>query len=39
MLKGKSVSTGIGFGTILILKDKEKKVEKKIVEDNLPFPG
>ena len=34
MLKGKSVSTGIGFGTILILKDKEKKVEKKIVEDN-----
>lgn len=33
MLKGKGVSTGIGFGNIVILKNQERQIEKKIVED------
>lgn len=33
MLKGKGVSTGIGFGKIVVLKNEEKVVEKKVVEN------
>ena len=33
MLKGKGVSTGIGFGKIVILKNEEKVIEKRIVEN------
>ena len=33
MLKGKGVSTGIGFGKIVILKNEEKVIEKKTVEN------
>ena len=32
MLKGKGVSSGIGFGNIVVLKKVERKIEKKIVE-------
>ena len=33
MLKGKGVSTGIGFGNIVVLKKVERKIEKKTIED------
>ena len=32
MLKGKGVSSGIGFGNIVVLKKLERKIEKKIIE-------
>ena len=32
MLKGKGVSSGIGFGNIVKLKKLERKIEKKIIE-------
>ena len=32
MLKGKGVSTGIGFGNIVVLKKVERKIEKKTIE-------
>lgn len=33
MLKGKGVSTGIGFGNIIVLKNENKIIEKRIVEN------
>ena len=33
MIRGKGVSTGIGFGTIVVLKNQERQIEKKTVED------
>ena len=33
MLKGKGVSTGIGFGKIVVLKNDERKIEKQIVKN------
>ena len=33
MLKGKGVSTGIGFGKVVILTNEEKVIEKKTVEN------
>lgn len=33
MLKGKGVSTGIGFGNIVILKNQERTIEKRTIED------
>ena len=33
MLKGKGVSTGIGFGNIVVLKKVERKIEKKTIEN------
>ena len=32
MLKGKGVSSGIGFGNIVVLKKVERKIEKKTIE-------
>ena len=32
MLKGKGVSTGVGFGNAVILKSKDREIEKKIVD-------
>lgn len=32
MLKGKGVSTGVGFGNILVLKKIERKIKKKTIE-------
>lgn len=32
MLKGKGVSTGVGFGNIVVLKKVERKIEKKTIE-------
>ncbi len=34
MLKGKGVSSGIGFGNIVILKTVERKIEKKTIENS-----
>ena len=34
MLKGKGVSTGIGFGNIVILKNQDRQIEKRIVENS-----
>lgn len=34
MIKGNGVSTGIGFGNIVILKNQERNIEKKTVEDS-----
>lgn len=34
MIKGKGVSPGIGFGNIIVLKNEEIKIEKKIVENS-----
>lgn len=34
MLKGKGVSTGVGFGNIVILKNDDRVIEKKIVENS-----
>ena len=34
MLKGKGVSNGVGFGNIVILKNEDRVIEKKIVEDS-----
>lgn len=34
MIRGKGVSTGIGFGTIVVLKNQERQIEKKTVEDS-----
>ena len=33
MIKGKGVSTGVGFGNIVILKNQERQIEKKTVEE------
>ena len=33
MLKGKGVSSGIGFGKIMVLKKLERKIEKKTIEN------
>lgn len=33
MIKGKGVSTGIGFGKIIILKNQEREIQKHVVED------
>ena len=33
MLKGKGVSTGIGFGNIVVLKKVERKIEKKTIKN------
>ena len=32
MLKGNGVSTGIGFGKVVVLKKTERKIEKKIIQ-------
>lgn len=32
MLKGKGVSTGIGFGNVVLLKKTERKIEKKTIQ-------
>lgn len=29
MIRGKGVSTGIGFGTIVVLKNQERQIEKR----------
>ncbi len=34
MLNGKGVSNGVGFGNIVILKNEDRVIEKKIVEDS-----
>ena len=34
MLKGKGVSNGVGFGNIVILKNEDRVIEKKIIEDS-----
>ena len=34
MIRGKGVSIGIGFGNTIILKNQEKQIEKKIVQDS-----
>ena len=33
MLKGNGVSTGVGFGNVVILKKIERKIEKKTIQD------
>ena len=33
MLKGNGVSTGIGFGNVVVLKKIERKIEKKTIQD------
>ena len=33
MIKGKGVSSGIGFGDVIVLKNQERHVEKNIVEN------
>ena len=33
MLKGKGVSNGIGFGKVVIIKDQDRTIEKRIVEN------
>ena len=33
MITGKGVSIGIGFGNTIILKNEERKIEKKTVDD------
>ena len=33
MIRGKGVSAGIGFGTIVVLKNQERQIEKKTVEN------
>ena len=33
MIKGKGVSTGVGFGNIVILKNQERQIEKNTVEE------
>ena len=33
MVKGKGVSSGIGFGNIVVLKKSERKIEKKTIEN------
>ena len=30
MIKGNGVSTGVGFGNVVVLKNNERKIEKKI---------
>ena len=34
MIKGKGLSSGIGFGNMVLLKNQERKIEKKIVENS-----
>lgn len=34
MIKGNGVSTGVGFGNVVILKNEERKIEKKTVKDS-----
>ena len=33
MIKGKGVSIGVGFGNTIILKNEERKIDKKTVDD------
>lgn len=33
MIKGEGISAGIGFGNIVVLKNRKRQIEKKIVED------
>ncbi len=33
MIKGNGVSTGIGFGTVVVLRKENKKIEKNVVEN------
>lgn len=33
MIKGKGVSTGIGFGNIVIIKNENRKIEKKVAQN------
>lgn len=33
MLKGKGVSNGIGFGKVVIIKDQDRTIEKRIIEN------
>ena len=33
MFKGKGVSVGIGFGTAVVLKEQERKIEKTKVDE------
>ena len=35
MIRGKGVSAGIGFGTIVVLKNEERQIEKKTVEKHV----
>lgn len=34
MLKGKGVSAGVGFGNVVVLKNKQREVEKRLVENS-----
>ena len=34
MIRGKGVSNGIGFGNVVVLQNKERKIKKEIVEDS-----
>ena len=34
MIRGKGVSAGIGFGTIVVLKNEERQIEKKTVKNS-----
>ena len=34
MIRGNGVSIGVGFGNIIVLKDEERKIEKKTVENS-----
>ena len=33
MLKGKGVSTGIGFGSVVVIKNHQREIEKKYIEN------
>ena len=33
MIKGNGVSTGIGFGTVVVLRKENKQIEKNVVEN------
>ena len=33
MIKGNGVSTGVGFGNVVVLKNNERKIEKKIIKN------
>ena len=34
MIRGKGVSTGVGFGNAIILKNQNREIEKKIVDNS-----
>ena len=34
MIKGNGVSSGIAFGEVVLLKNKERQIEKKVVENS-----